>query len=202
MVATKPIMELTAGDVMTRELVCLSQDVSMQEAARVLVENRISGAPVVNAQGKCVGVISSSDFVALANLARMPVNCGFQSKHKVGNGRSIATCTLPFDACPHQRKQVTPDGREIVACVQPYCVCTEWEVVEMDDLPAEAVRQFMTADPVMVPPTMSVGDLARRMIDAHIHRLIVVDAQQKPLGIVSSTDLLAALAYAEDRADL
>jgi CBS domain-containing protein len=35
------------------------------------------------------------------------------------------------------------------------------------------------------------------MIDAHIHRVIVVDEEGKPQGIVSGTDLLAALAYAE-----
>jgi predicted transcriptional regulator len=35
------------------------------------------------------------------------------------------------------------------------------------------------------------------MIDAHIHRIIVVDENQKPLGVVSSTDLLAAMAYSD-----
>jgi CBS-domain-containing membrane protein len=35
------------------------------------------------------------------------------------------------------------------------------------------------------------------MIDAHIHRIIVVDKKQRPIGIVSSTDLLAAMAYSD-----
>ena len=35
------------------------------------------------------------------------------------------------------------------------------------------------------------------MIDAHIHRVIVVDEDRIPVGVVSSTDILAALAYAE-----
>jgi len=30
------------------------------------------------------------------------------------------------------------------------------------------------------------------MLDARIHRLIVVDAEHRPLGVVSSTDVLAA----------
>jgi CBS-domain-containing membrane protein len=34
------------------------------------------------------------------------------------------------------------------------------------------------------------------MIDAHIHRVIVLDEERKPVGIVSSTDLMAALASA------
>jgi CBS-domain-containing membrane protein len=34
------------------------------------------------------------------------------------------------------------------------------------------------------------------MVDAHIHRLIVAGAHRRPIGIVSSTDLLAAVACA------
>jgi predicted transcriptional regulator len=46
---------------------------------------------------------------------------------------------------------------------------------------------------------LTASDLmARQMIDAHIHRTIVVHGNQKSIGIVSSTDLLAAVAYAED----
>jgi CBS-domain-containing membrane protein len=36
------------------------------------------------------------------------------------------------------------------------------------------------------------------MIDGHIHRIIVVDEERRPIGVVASTDLLAAVAYAED----
>ena len=55
----------------------------------------------------------------------------------------------------------------------------------------------MTRDPVTVSPGATIGDLARKMIDVHIHRVIVVDNNGKPIGIVSSTDLLAALALAD-----
>jgi len=39
-----------------------------------------------------------------------------------------------------------------------------------------------------------IGDLANMMIDAHIHRVIVVDSNERPIGIVSTTDILAAVA--------
>ena len=53
----------------------------------------------------------------------------------------------------------------------------------------------MTKDPVLVPPATRIGALARMMMDAHIHRLIVVDTiTQRPIGIVSSMDILAAIA--------
>ena len=48
----------------------------------------------------------------------------------------------------------------------------------------------------------TIGELARRMIDVHIHRVIVVDQSGKPIGIVSSTDVLAALAQADQARSL
>jgi predicted transcriptional regulator len=37
------------------------------------------------------------------------------------------------------------------------------------------------------------------MVDAHIHRVLVVDDQNRPCGIVTSTDVLAAVARAAQR---
>jgi predicted transcriptional regulator len=46
-------------------------------------------------------------------------------------------------------------------------------------------------------PEVSISALTRTMIDAHVHRAIVVDDENKPIGVVSSTDVWAAIAYAE-----
>jgi CBS domain-containing protein len=70
----------------------------------------------------------------------------------------------------------------------------DWQVVEVEKPPQDEVRQFMTTVPVTVTPAISIRDVARIMIDAHVHRVIVVDDDQRPIGIVSSTDLLAVLA--------
>jgi CBS domain-containing protein len=70
-------------------------------------------------------------------------------------------------------------------------------VVDVEQLPTDEVRRFMTPDPVTAPPATSIGVLARMMLDTHIHRVIVVDEERRPVGVVSSTDLLAAVAYTE-----
>ena len=47
-------------------------------------------------------------------------------------------------------------------------------------------------------PTLAeypLAELARMMLDAHIHRVIVVDRNGKPIGLVSSTDILAVVAH-------
>jgi CBS domain-containing protein len=50
-------------DLMTRDPVAVNIDTPLQEAARLLVEHRISGVPVVDDEGVVVGVLSESDFV-------------------------------------------------------------------------------------------------------------------------------------------
>jgi len=76
-------------------------------------------------------------------------------------------------------------------------VLVDWQVVDVEKLPTDEVRRFMTPDPVIVHPATSIRVLARMMIDAHIHRVIVVDEGRKPIGVISSTDLLAALAHTD-----
>ena len=49
-------------DLMTRDVFAVSPDTSLETAARMLAQRRISGAPVI-ANGRVVGVISSSDLV-------------------------------------------------------------------------------------------------------------------------------------------
>jgi len=203
---SKSFFVLTAEDIMTKEVIPLSQDMPLRDAAALLFHNQISGAPVVDAQGRCVGVLSATDFLRLAERQAdagrptsppLPITCSFQAKYRGQGGREITRCILPPGVCPIQVKQQGPDGKEAIVCGEPHCVLTDWQVVEMEKLPTQDVRQFMTADPVTVAAATSIRVLARLMIDGHIHRLIVVDEQQRPIGIVAGTDILAAVAFSE-----
>jgi predicted transcriptional regulator len=53
----------TVSDVMTPDPITIRVDVPLQDAARMLEENEISGLPVVDADDALVGVISESDLV-------------------------------------------------------------------------------------------------------------------------------------------
>jgi CBS domain-containing protein len=72
----------------------------------------------------------------------------------------------------------------------------DWQEENLALLPKEEVRRHMSADVVTCPPHALLGPVARQMLDAHIHRVIVVDGRGQPLGIVSSSDILAAVAHA------
>jgi CBS domain-containing protein len=201
----KPLFCLTAQDVMTPDPVVIPEDLPLREAAQRLVSARIQGVPVVDDSGRCVGVLSVTDFLrpevrVVAAAGPAAAACSYQRTVRTAAGRERTACTLPFGVCPFQRTDREPDGREVTVCVQPQCACTEWQEVQMGRLPEEQVRHFMTPDPVLVTGDRPITEVARMMIDAHIHRVIVSDDRQRPLGVVSSTDLLAVLAYAQPEA--
>jgi CBS domain-containing protein len=204
---SKPLQALTAADLMKPDVVRLSEEMPLRDAARLLLRNQIGGAPVVDGQGKCVGVFSAIDFLRLSQMRAdvtrptgppLPITCSFQTKHRTADGQEVTLCTLPPGVCPIQVKQEGPGGEKLVVCSQPHCVLVDWQVVDVEKLPTDEVRRFMTPDPVTAQPDTSIRVLARMMIDAHIHRVIVVDEARRPIGVVSSTDVLAALAYSGD----
>ncbi|HXF99104.1 MAG TPA: CBS domain-containing protein [Gaiellaceae bacterium] len=51
-------------DVMTREVVTARPETTLKEVARLLAEHRISGMPVVDEDGKILGVVSEADILA------------------------------------------------------------------------------------------------------------------------------------------
>jgi CBS-domain-containing membrane protein len=149
---TKPLAAFTAADLMSRDVITVPAKMTLPAAARLLSRAGISGAPVVDDAGRCVGVISASNFVQRV-----------------------------LDGSP-----ATPVGP---------CVCADWQVIEPQSLPPNEVEAYMTPDPVTTPPSTSIVKLARMMLDAHIHRVIVVNAHGVPVGIVSTIDILAAVAH-------
>jgi CBS domain-containing protein len=152
------LLDLTAADLMTTPVRTIPQEMSLREAAHLFTRERISGAPVLDANGRCIGVLSSSDFVTWVG--------------KDGDKKAVHF--------------IAPWG----------------EMIDIDDSPENEIRHYMTAQPVTVTPTARIGELAQKMVDAHIHRVLVVVDRNGPQGIVSSTDILAAVARAAQRAAL
>ena len=51
---------ITVADVMTAEVITVTEDTSLKEAARIMADNRIGGLPVER-KGELVGVITETD---------------------------------------------------------------------------------------------------------------------------------------------
>lgn len=56
----------TARDFMATKLMTLTPETDIHQAMRLLLDNRLSGAPVVNGEGKLVGVLSKKDCLKVA----------------------------------------------------------------------------------------------------------------------------------------
>lgn len=151
----KPLTSLTAADIMSRDPVVIPRHLSLRTAAKILSQHRVTGAPVVNAGGECVGVLSATDFMQQA------------------------------------------EGRSKPSWSAHECACSDWDLMEPDLVPENDVDTVMTHDPVMADENTSIVTLARMMLNAHIHRVVIVDVANKPVGVVSSTDILAALSQTE-----
>jgi CBS domain-containing protein len=54
---------MKARDVMVSPVITVKQSCTVREVAKTFVEHRISGAPVVDDQGKLVGIVSESDLM-------------------------------------------------------------------------------------------------------------------------------------------
>ena len=87
--------QLIVGDVMTRLVVTLDESASMRSAARALREADVTGAPVVDAEGRVVGVLSAMDFVEQAtddSSVHPPVTEVLVRDHPTGPYRIERVC--------------------------------------------------------------------------------------------------------------
>lgn len=60
------------------------------------------------------------------------------------------------------------------------------------------VRHLMTRPAVTVHLATTVQRAARLMLDGHYHRVVVVDEEGAPIGVLTATDLLRAILLDED----
>ena len=62
---------ITVKEIMSTELITLTPEMDIIQAARLLLENRINGAPVVDGQGRLKGILCQSDLIA--QQKKMPI---------------------------------------------------------------------------------------------------------------------------------
>jgi CBS domain-containing protein len=63
---------LKAKDIMTKNVITAKPGSTIEELARLLIENRISGAPVVDDQGKLKGIVTENDLISKNSRLHIP----------------------------------------------------------------------------------------------------------------------------------
>jgi CBS domain-containing protein len=145
--------DLRARDVMIPEPVCVEPSTTIGQLALVFQEHEISGAPVVDTEGRVVGIVSKTDLIRRCSEGTLDVPPAYL-----------------FEVISEQ-------GGEDDAIIPEPLICVE---------------DFMKEDPVTVTPDTPAGDIAQLMFRDRVHRVVVVDSERFPVGIITSLDLLGA----------
>lgn len=174
---------LTIADIATRDVVTIGAADSLREALELLLDHRISGAPVL-AGGNVVGVLSASDILAFDSTEHEP---------PVG--------PLSGDWDPWLDSD-TFEGDDVAAPFFMTANDTAADLVdrasalteqERDVLDEHGVVEIMTRRLVALPPDTPVAAAAAHMLDAGVHRVLVMEGERL-LGVATSTDFVRAVA--------
>jgi CBS domain-containing protein len=152
-----------ARDIMNPNVVTITDTMDLREAARIFVEEGISGAPVVDELGTLVGVISQSDLV----------------EYDLATEREL-TVEAPFYRRPYDDALSPQRGFQV------------------KEVPTDTVKDVMTPFLMTVTEDVPIQEVASRMTQCGIHRLIVVDDEQQIRGIVTSMDVLRWVAEVDE----
>jgi CBS domain-containing protein len=145
------VSTLQAGHIMTSPLFVLDQDMPLVQAAALLAEKRISGAPVADGEGKLIGVVSEKDFLK-----------------EMGFG-------------------ATPSFMQIAS----HCLSDKSCMIRI--LHNKIIGDIMTRPPITGAPEMSIGAISALFTQRRINRLPIVEADGRPVGMVTRTDLAHSL---------
>jgi len=63
---------MLAREIMNKNVVTVQEEATIEEVAGILTDNNVSGAPVVNKEGKLVGIVTEEDLLHKKTNPRVP----------------------------------------------------------------------------------------------------------------------------------
>ena len=220
----RPLTSILAQEVMTRDPKTISPRKSIRTAAEMMLRNRIGGLPVVDDEGRLVGIITRSD------LTRAYAE-NYAGVLRVGDlAREAYAIADPYHSIYHVARLIhlDPAGKVIVVDPEgrPVGVITKWDLA-FANIPAEArhlrgkdryrkvktpdprgfdrvvalrsyvvpvARDIMTENPVTMTPEADSAEAAAIMVERGIGVIPVVDEAGRLKGILTKLELLKVIA--------
>lgn len=175
---------MNATDVMTRSVVSIRPDASVLDAARLMLYHKVSGLPVVEADGTLVGIVTEGDFMRRAEIGaarrrphwleffttpgRLAEEYVHASGRKVREVMSKELCTVTEETALAEIARLMEErrikripvvqGRELVGIVSR----------------ADLLRAVISLD---ADPLAASGD------DAKIHERLLADLKKQPWAV-------------------
>ncbi|RPH52862.1 MAG: CBS domain-containing protein [Desulfobacteraceae bacterium] len=115
------ISKIKIKEIMSKKLVTVPFDYTIEETASILLDNDISGAPVVDNDKQLVGVITQADIfkviISLTGIAKKGIHFGFTIKDLPGSikevadiirsyGGRLASILTSYEKVPHGYRNV------------------------------------------------------------------------------------------------
>ena len=172
---------MRASDIMTRQVITIDADSTVADAAKRMLEKHISGMPVVDAEGRVVGIISEGDL-----LRRSEVNTARDS----GGRRQSWWLSLlagPFATQSEERAEVyTKEHSHRVRDVMTHnVVCVD------DDATLEKVVSTMESRRIKRVPVVSDHRIVGIISRANLMRVLTSVASDIPAPTTDDRSLRA-----------
>ncbi len=94
------LTKIKIKDIMTKDPITVPPDYTVEETARALLENKISGAPVVDRSGKVIGTITQTDLfrvlISLTGITNGGIQFGFEVEDRPGSIKELADIIREF----------------------------------------------------------------------------------------------------------
>ncbi|HVL98317.1 MAG TPA: CBS domain-containing protein [Egibacteraceae bacterium] len=149
--------ELPVTAVMTTNVITVTPDTSVEEAVALLGRHGISGAPVVDADGRLIGLLDDSDLIVSEARLHAP---------------TVVEILGAYFPLPGERHRFDEEVRHALG---------------------GTVGEVMDDDPPWVGVDGTVEDVATLIIQRHVSRVPVLDADRRVAGIITRGDLVAAM---------
>jgi CBS domain-containing protein len=156
----KDVEKLTAADIMKRDVVAIRRQDSLQEAMELMTENHVTGLPVMDARGHCVGVISATDIL------------NYEQEHSDYASEANEEMARHFDPDTQRWESVR---------------VSSYALEEFGNVPVEEV---MARDVIYVERDTPLREVAETMLKNRVHRVLVMNDEKALYGIVSAIDFV------------
>lgn len=140
--------DLTARDIMSSNVIWLTEDMSVEDATRLFVEEKISGAPVVDDSSTMTGVVSIRDCLRSGKSTEYLESLDEESSTYYNESWELPL--TPDEAAAFHLRY----GRELL------------------------VKDIMTPVVFNVNVDTPVRDIAATMLKGRVHRLVVLDGEE------------------------
>jgi CBS domain-containing protein len=198
-VVAMSIKRLHVSSAMTDTVITVGPDDDVTEVAQLMIDRGMSGCPVVDDDDKLVGVITKVQISKLVDrFDKIKVSELMTSEDilQVNPVTRLVKARGDMLAAGYSGLPVT-DGGRVLGLITERMVAdamARFTVEVPDKHRANQVRQIRVVDAMLQQPPLttadeSIAEAAKKMLDANLNTLPVVEKGNRLIGMISATDL-------------